>query len=458
MNPKEELFWTRFLELAKERLLDQKNQQVAYEYYVIDAQLVGIQNNQASIYLDAQQKQIYWEKNLADLLLTAGFEVYGEHILIRYQFQLEPEQPPEIQSTTAPSAPTTTLSLNEIRQKAGLKEKYTFDNFVQGDGNIWAKSAALAVADEPGGIYNPLFIYGGPGLGKTHILNAIGNELLQNMPNARIKYISAETFINDFLDHIRLNDMEKFKKIYRNLDVLLIDDIQSLSSKVTTQEEFFNTFNAIHGNQGQIVLTSDRSPDQLEGLQERLVSRFNWGVTCDITPPDFETRIAILRNKVTEFSNLHFPNSTIEYLAGQFNTNVRELEGALKDISLFAKISNTTEISIEIAAKAIRSRKEDAVQVKVIPIERIQAEVGNFYGVSVKEMKGTRRVQNIAFARQIAMFLAREMTDNSLPKIGREFGGKDHTTVIHAHNKIKTMLSEDDNLAREIEAIQNKIR
>jgi len=328
---------------------------------------------------------------------------------------------------------------------------------VQGDGNQWAKAAALAVADNLGGIYNPLFIYGGPGLGKTHLLNAIGNEVLENTPDARIKYVPAETFINDFLEHLRLGEMDSFKKIYRSLDLLLIDDIQALSKKVSTQEEFFNTFNALHGENKQIVLTSDRSPDYLENLEERLVTRFKWGLTSDITPPNFETRIAILRNKIEEF-DLIFPNETIEYLAGQFDSNVRDLEGALKDINLLASMKQIKEITIDIAAEAIRSRKQAGSQLLVIPIDRIQTEVGNFYGVSVKEMKGTRRVQNIVLARQVAMYLTRELTDNSLPKIGREFGGKDHTTVIHAHGKIKSMLEEDDNLRLEIESIKNKIK
>ena len=330
-------------------------------------------------------------------------------------------------------------------------------NFVQGDGNQWAKAAALAVSDNLGGIYNPLFIYGGPGLGKTHLLNAIGNEVLEHTPDARIKYVPAETFINDFLEHLRLGEMDSFKKIYRSLDLLLIDDIQALSKKVSTQEEFFNTFNALHGENKQIVLTSDRSPDYLENLEERLVTRFKWGLTSDITPPNFETRIAILRNKIEEF-DLIFPNETIEYLAGQFDSNVRDLEGALKDINLLASMKHIKEITIDIAAEAIRSRKQAGSQLLVIPIERIQTEVGNFYGVSVKEMKGTRRVQNIVLARQVAMYLTRELTDNSLPKIGREFGGKDHTTVIHAHGKIKSMLEEDDNLRLEIESIKNKIK
>ena len=340
---------------------------------------------------------------------------------------------------------------------SNLNAKYTFNNFVVGKSNTMAHAASLAVAESPGEIYNPLFIYGGPGLGKTHLLNAIGNEVLENIPDARIKYVPAETFINDFLEHLRLGEMDSFKKIYRSLDLLLIDDIQALSKKVSTQEEFFNTFNALHGENKQIVLTSDRSPDYLENLEERLVTRFKWGLTSDITPPNFETRIAILRNKIEEF-DLIFPNETIEYLAGQFDSNVRDLEGALKDINLLASMKQIKEITIDIAAEAIRSRKQAGSQLLVIPIDRIQTEVGNFYGVSVKEMKGTRRVQNIVLARQVAMYLTRELTDNSLPKIGREFGGKDHTTVIHAHGKIKSMLEEDDNLRLEIESIKNKIK
>ena len=252
--------------------------------------------------------------------------------------------------------------------------------------------------------------------------------------------------------------MEKFKKTYRSLDLLLIDDIQSLSGKkVQTQEEFFNTFNALHNNNKQIVLTSDRRPEHLESLPERLVTRFSWGLTTDITPPDFETRIAILQSK-TEHLNYHFQNDTLEYLAGQFDSNVRELEGALNDISLMAKVKKINDITVDIAAEAIRARKQDVSKMIVIPIDKIQTEVGNFYGVSVKEMKGTRRVQNIVLARQVAMYLAREMTDNSLPKIGKEFGGKDHTTVIHAHGKIKSMLETDDNLRIEIENIKKKIK
>lgn len=447
----EQEFWARVLELAHTQL-----KKTTFDFFVAEAKLIKIENNQATIHLDSPVKKLFWEQNLADIILTAGFEIYNDQITALYVFETEDRVKEEPVYLTS-QQPDLTEKKKSPPLATGLKAKYTFENFVQGDGNQWAKAAALAVADNLGGIYNPLFIYGGPGLGKTHLLNAIGNEVLENTPDARIKYVPAETFINDFLEHLRLGEMDSFKKIYRSLDLLLIDDIQALSKKVSTQEEFFNTFNALHGENKQIVLTSDRSPDYLENLEERLVTRFKWGLTSDITPPNFETRIAILRNKIEEF-DLIFPNETIEYLAGQFDSNVRDLEGALKDINLLASMKQIKGITIDIAAEAIRSRKQAGSQLLVIPIDRIQTEVGNFYGVSVKEMKGTRRVQNIVLARQVAMYLTRELTDNSLPKIGREFGGKDHTTVIHAHGKIKSMLEEDDNLRLEIESIKNKIK
>ena len=396
------------------------------------------------------------------MILTAGFEIYAVELTISYQFNLEEEEEEkefiplsEMNRNYAVShAPI--VDLPPIQ--TGLKKKYTFDNFVSGDGNQWALAAALAVSENLATTYNPLFIYGGPGLGKTHLLNAIGNQIMENYPNARVKYIPAESFINEFLERLRLNDMDTFKKTYRNLDLLLIDDIQSLGGKkVTTQEEFFNTFNALYGDNKQIVLTSDRSPDHLDSLEERLVTRFKWGLTQNITPPDFETRIAILRNKIEDL-DFTFPDDTLEYLAGQFDSNVRDLEGALNDISLVARVKKIKDITIDVAAEAIRARKNEALQITVIPIEKIQTEVGKFYNVSVNEMKGSRRVQNIVLARQVAMYLAREMTDNSLPRIGREFGGKDHTTVMHAYEKIKGMIEIDDNLRLEIQTIKKKLK
>lgn len=451
----EQRFWHRFLELVQSNFKPS-----VYDFYVADAKLLTIQHHTAKIFLNRDFKKEFWEKNFEELMVAASFEVYGEPITILYQFTEETTQyTPQsgaiqpIENSITDAAPAEILPTVH----PDIKPQYTFENFVQGDNNQWAKAAALAVSDNLGGLYNPLFIFGGPGLGKTHILNAIGNKVLSDNPHARIKYVSSETFINDFLKHLQLNDMDSFKKTYRNLDLLLIDDIQSLKNKASTQEEFFNTFNALHTQDKQIVLTSDRNPDFLDNIEERLVTRFKWGLTSEITPPDYETRIAILRNKCDE-SPYTFTNETLSYLAGQFDSNVRDLEGALKDINLLASMRNLSEITVEVAAEAIRSRKQTSPQNLVIPIEKIQNEVSNFYGVSVKELKASKRVQHIVHARQVAMYLARELTDNSLPKIGKEFGNRDHTTVMHAYNKIKSLLLDDDNLEIEITAIKNKIR
>lgn len=442
-------FWNRVLQLAKTKL-----NQGAYDFYVESAELLGIHANHAHIFLDSPYKQLFWEQNLKDIIITAGFEIFDSQISIEYQFtknEIEPEEQPEVVAPE-PLTPQKTQALHP-----DIKPQYTFENFVQGDNNQMSKAAALAASYNPGGYYNPLFIYGGPGLGKTHLLNAIGNTVLKENPQARIKYVSTETFINDFLEHLRLNDMESFKKTYRHLDVLLIDDIQFLRNKASTQEEFFHTFEALHGKNKQIVLTSDRNPDYLDNLEERLVTRFKWGLTTEITPPDLETRIAILRNKCEEYP-YDFTDDTLSYLAGQFDSNVRDLEGALKDIHLLANLKKVTTITVDIAAEAIRARKQTSPANTVIAIDTIQNEVGNFYGVSLKELKGAKRVQHIVHARQVAMYLAREMTDNSLPKIGKEFGNRDHTTVMHAHNKIKNKLANDENLEIELTTIKNNIR
>ncbi|MCB2834215.1 chromosomal replication initiator protein DnaA [Streptococcus dysgalactiae] len=451
MTENEQIFWNRVLELAQSQL-----KQATYEFFVHDARLLKVENHVATIYLD-QMKELFWEKNLKDVILTAGFEIYNAQIAVDYVFEEDlindQNQTPNSQGynqQVITPLPAVTSDLNP---------KYRFENFIQGDENRWAVAASIAVANTPGTTYNPLFIWGGPGLGKTHLLNAIGNSVLLENPNARIKYITAENFINEFVIHIRLDTMDELKEKFRNLDLLLIDDIQSLAKKTLsgTQEEFFNTFNALHNNNKQIVLTSDRTPDHLNDLEDRLVTRFKWGLTVNITPPDFETRVAILTNKIQEY-NFIFPQDTIEYLAGQFDSNVRDLEGALKDISLVANFKQIDTITVDIAAEAIRARKQDGPKMTVIPIDEIQTQVGKFYDVTVKEIKATKRTQDIVLARQVAMFLAREMTDNSLPKIGKEFGGRDHSTVLHAYNKIKNMISQDESLRIEIETIKNKIK
>lgn len=368
MTENEQIFWNRVLELAQSQL-----KQATYEFFVHDARLIKVDNHVATIFLD-QMKELFWEKNLKDVILTAGFEVYNAQIAVDYVYEddLMIEQQHQGQQGYTEQA---FQQLPAVQ--SDLNPKYSFDNFIQGDENRWAVAASIAVANTPGTTYNPLFIWGGPGLGKTHLLNAIGNSVLLENPNARIKYITAENFINEFVVHIRLDTMDELKEKFRNLDLLLIDDIQSLAKKTLsgTQEEFFNTFNALHNNNKQIVLTSDRTPDHLNDLEDRLVTRFKWGLTVNITPPDFETRVAILTNKIQEY-NFIFPQDTIEYLAGQFDSNVRDLEGALKDISLVANFKQIDTITVDIAAEAIRARKQDGPKMTVIPIEEIQAQVG----------------------------------------------------------------------------------
>ncbi|NQG97061.1 chromosomal replication initiator protein DnaA [Streptococcus suis] len=458
---KEEEFWSIFIELAKENI--PKN---IYEFYIVGASLAQITDQEVIIQLPKEFKQRYWEKskNFKELIDAASYEVYGRDFQLGFKILEKLDSPTDTQPAPLKQEVAVTKAVQEklippaIQQgHPDIKSQYTFDNFVQGDNNMLSKAAALAVADNLGGYYNPLFIYGGPGLGKTHLLNAIGNRVLEANPHARVKYVTSETFLSDYVEHNRLEKLKDFENMYRNLDLLLIDDIQTLKNKKATQEEFFNTFNTLHGKNSQIVLTSDRNPKNLDNLEERLVSRFSWGLTNEIYPPDLETRIAILQSKIQD-SPYVFPMETLKYIAGSFESNVRDLEGALKDIDLLAKIKNLDEITVEVAAEAIRSRNQSNPRNTVIPIEKIQTEVGNFYGVSLKEIQGAKRVQHIVHARQVAMYLAREMTDNSLPKIGRAFGNRDHTTVMHAYNKIRNMLVDSDNLEIEITNIKNKIR
>ncbi|UXR69604.1 MULTISPECIES: chromosomal replication initiator protein DnaA [unclassified Staphylococcus] len=331
----------------------------------------------------------------------------------------------------------------------------TFDTFVIGPGNRFPHAASLAVAESPAKAYNPLFIYGGVGLGKTHLMHAIGHYVTENNKDAKVLYTSSEKFTNEFIQSIRNNDTEAFREKYRNIDVLLIDDIQFIQKKEQTQEEFFHTFNDLHQNNKQIVISSDRPPKEISTLEERLKSRFQWGLIVDITPPDFETRMAILQKK-TEEENLDVPLEALTYIANQIQTNIRELEGALNRVNAFSNLQGKP-ITTELTAEALK----DIIQVaptKKITIQDIQKVVGAYYGVRIEDFAAKKRTKSIAYPRQIAMYLSRELTDFSLPKIGEEFGGRDHTTVIHAHDKIKKELETDSGLMREIRQLEKDIK
>lgn len=336
-----------------------------------------------------------------------------------------------------------------------LNPKYTFDTFVIGSGNRFAHAASLAVAEAPAKAYNPLFIYGGVGLGKTHLMHAIGHYILEHNPTAKVVYLSSEKFTNEFINSIRDNRPDDFRNKYRNVDILLIDDIQFLAGKESTQEEFFHTFNALHEENKQIVISSDRPPKEIPTLEDRLRSRFEWGLITDITPPDLETRIAILRKKA-KAEGLDIPNEVMLYIANQIDTNIRELEGALIRVVAYSSLQNK-DITPDLAAEALKNIIPSSTS-RTITIQDIQRVVGEHFGLRMEDFTSKKRTKAIAFPRQVAMYLSRELTDYSLPKIGEEFGGRDHTTVIHAHEKISNLLKKDIQFQRQMEEIEKKLK
>lgn len=337
---------------------------------------------------------------------------------------------------------------------ATLNPKYTFNSFVIGNSNRFAHAASLAVAESPAKAYNPLFIYGGVGLGKTHLMHAIGHYILQTNSKAKVVYVSSEKFTNELINSIKDDKNVDFRNKYRNVDVLLIDDVQFIAGKERTQEEFFHTFNDLHEANKQIILSSDRPPKEIPTLEDRLRSRFEWGLIADIQPPDFETRIAILKKKA-DVEKLNIPNEVMVYIASQIKSNIRELEGALIRIVAYSSLTNK-EVSVDLASEALKDIISNK-QSKHITIDLIQDSVASYYNMKIDDFKSQRRTRNVAFPRQIAMYLSRKLTDMSLPKIGEEFGGRDHTTVIHAYEKISEALQSDESLQRTINDLTKKI-
>src|SRR5579875_1490286 len=333
-----------------------------------------------------------------------------------------------------------------------LNPRYTFDAFIVGNSNRLAHAASLAVAEAPGESYNPLFLYGGVGLGKTHLLHAIGHQGVHT--GLAVLYVSSEQFTNEIVNAIRYRTTEEFRAKYRSVDILLVDDIQFIAGKESTEEEFFHTFNSLYELSKQIVICSDRPPKAIVSLEERLRSRFEWGLIADIQPPDLETRMAILRVKADA---LHYrvPDEIIAYIAGRVQTNIRELEGCLNRLMAYAKLLNT-EITIELAREVLKNIIKEHTR-QVMSIESIQKEVANFFGIKLQELKSEKKVKNVALPRQVAMYLARRYTGASFPEIGEKFGGKDHSTVIHAVKKIESMMGEDQTLKEMVNAVSRRI-
>src|SRR5690625_398205 len=370
--------------------------------------------------------------------LSVKFEILEENIQTQ-----EVEIKQETQSTT-----------EEIQNM--LNPKYTFDTFVVGAANRFAHAASLAVAEAPAKSYNPLFIYGGVGLGKTHLMHAIGHYVREYHPERRVIYLSSEKFTNEFINAIMDNKAESFRNKYRNVDILLVDDIQFLAGKEQTQEEFFHTFNTLHEENKQIIISSDRTPKEIPTLEERLRSRFEWGLITDISPPDLETRIAILSKKAKAEGLNDISNEVMLYIANQIDTNIRELEGALIRVIAYSSLVNRdidTQLATEALKDIIPNNRPRKITVKVV-----QKFIAERYNVTIDEMLSRKRTKTIAYPRQVAMYMARELTELSLPKIGQEFGGRDHTTVIHAHKKISEQIEQEPEVQAEINSYLEDIK
>ena len=418
------------------------------------------------------------ETRLRPLVSSALSEIVGREI--RLALTVDPSIAPTLDedltdevadSTYANDEPTSDLGRGNIREASfdrpgmgspsnkeefgRLNDKYTFDTFVIGTSNRFAHAAAVAVAEQPAKAYNPLFIYGGSGLGKTHLLHAIGHYTKTLFKGTHVRYISSEEFTNEFINSIRDDKAASFQRRYRDIDVLLVDDIQFLSGKVQTQEEFFHTFNTLHNANKQIVITSDLPPKQLPDFEDRMRSRFEWGLITDVQPPDLETRIAILRKKSIQ-ERLVAPPEVLEYIASKISTNIRELEGALIRVTAFASL-NQQPVDLAITEAVLKDLLPSDVGPEITAAQ-IMGACASYFGVSIEELCGSSRSRTLVTARQISMYLCRELTDLSLPKIGQAFGGRDHTTVMHADRKIRGLMAEKRSLYNQVTDLTSRIK
>ncbi|MDP9272324.1 MAG: chromosomal replication initiator protein DnaA [Chloroflexota bacterium] len=421
-----------------------------FETWLKDTSLAEIDENRFRIAAPNGFARDWLDNRYRPLISQALARVVGGSVQVEFVVADAPGPVPVQMSDEALALPPSSAGGNTVN----LNGRYTFTNFIVGSANRLAHAAALSVAERPGHAYNPLFLYGGVGLGKTHLMHAIGNAVAAKFPRKRILYATSEKFTNDFINSIREQKMEDFRNRYRRIDVLLIDDIQFIAERERTQEEFFHTFNAIHEAGKQIVLSSDRPPKAITTLEERLRSRFEWGLIADLTPPDLETRIAILRSKAEDQLGL-IPGDAIEFIARKVVSNVRELEGALNRVVAYASMSGMP-INIELASAVLSNVMYNPKKRSITP-QRIVRAVADYYGVNLDQLRSSKRDRAIVVPRQIAMFLIREETDISLLRIGAELGGRDHSTVLHACDKIARELSENDEMRREINAVREMI-
>jgi chromosomal replication initiator protein len=419
--------------------LKEKVSKPSYDTWLSQTKVKHLQNDILTIIVPNEFAQNWLRQRYTTVINTLLYDITGTELSVVFEMmEVESKKP----KNNKPIQQKTVDPQNQ------LNPKYTFETFVVGAANRFAHAACLAVAEAPAKSYNPLFIYGGVGLGKTHLMQAIGHYVEEYHPDLRVAYLSSEKFTNEFINAIMDNNAELFRNKYRNVDVLLVDDIQFLAGKEQTQEEFFHTFNTLHEDNKQIIISSDRPPREIPTLEERLRSRFEWGLITDISPPDLETRIAILAKKAKAEGFDDITNDVMLYIANQINTNIRELEGALTRVIAYSSLINS-DIDVQLATAALKDIIPNN-RPKKITITGIQQYIGKKYNISAEEILSKKRTKSIAFPRQIAMYLSRELTDMSLPKIGEEFGGRDHTTIIHGHKKIVEMMAKDPTFEREV--------
>ena len=451
MRPQSSDVWDRTLELLRHEVL-----KPSFDTWLRNTQLLTLTDDTIVIGVPSEFARDWLERRYAEDIRRTLRRVLERDLRLKFVIPQDGGVPPA--KAPAPEADIVppTARPAPCQARAGvLNAKYTFDSFVVGAQSRLAHAACLAVAEAPARSYNPLFIYGGVGLGKTHLMQAIAHYSLQLRPDQHALYVSSEKFTNEMINSIRDDRMPDFKSRYRNIDLLLIDDIQFLAGKERTQEEFFYTFEALHGASRQIVISSDRPPKDIPTLEERLRTRFEWGLIADIQPPDFETRVAILQKKA-QYERMILPDDVTSFIASRVSTNIRELEGALTRVMAYVSFTGTA-LNIQVAEEALRDLVA-AVRPRTISISGIQAVVAEYYGLRVDDLQASRRTRSITFPRHVAIYLCRELTDASLPRIGDEFGGRDHTTVIHAYEKIKRELGCDPQLQRIICELTERVQ
>lgn len=444
--------WQQVLKILSNEL----NNDMSFNTVLKPTRLVNIEENLATVEVPNDFIKSVIEKRYINLLKDILGSILKQNISIVVKIsENADDSDPYSEQISLSSGFFEEQKQQVTTEKPCLNSKYTFDTFVVGNSNRFAHAASQAVAESPAKAYNPLFIYGGVGLGKTHLMHAIGHQILEQDPSCKVVYLSSEKFTNELISSIRDDKNVQFRNKYRTMDVLLIDDIQFIAGKERTQEEFFHTFNALHEANKQIVISSDRPPKEIPTLEERLRSRFEWGLITDIQPPDFETRIAILQKKAM-MEGLKVPNDVINFIATKIQTNIRELEGALIRIVAYSSLTDNP-IDLNLSKEVLKDLLPET-KPKEVNAQRIVEEVGNYYSIKTEEFKSKKRTKDVAFARQVAMYLCCNLTDLSLPKIGEEFGGRDHTTVIHARDKIQSEIEKDHQLSLVIDNLKNKLQ